>query len=176
MESFKTISEIFIWFLFIILVLSFVIPNVSSYFKKKLTGIEEEEKFDLDTLISQKVKLSQISPSHSFPPKSLGHQLMAQADPHILELIKEIDWGAGREFAHLEQLVELHETNDQAKQELKDNLRTTLKGLLLLEIEAPPLSRDELFQVIIAKTQMVLGQEIKSELSSIQKSLLKSTS
>ncbi len=145
-----------IWGIFILIALGFVIPSLSSTFKEKVMGKVDEEKFDLDRLVQQKV--------HKF---EMGHQnenaeliafYLRRSRSELIRLVlSEVQWGAGPALNDVKERLSFLETN---------SLRDLILNLQSLEIHHLPkdlrespekLQEEEVFLTLLSELKTQLG-------------------
>jgi len=94
MTESSLIIEIMVWGLLGLIALLFTIPSVSSYLLEKITGIKEEENFDLNGMIKQNQDLFKIQES-KLKQSALEVSISLSEDERLSKLIHEFQWGAG---------------------------------------------------------------------------------
>lgn len=128
MSSLLTLIQITTTIVLMVIVVSFVLPGLSSFIRQKLKGKTEEEIFDLDNLVRRKEQAIRIAPQQESLSTPHG-RIQEEGDDRSRDLLKEYYWGQGPNFAALIAAVrEFPITIDELT--LTESLRTSLKVLL----------------------------------------------
>lgn len=101
MQVLDRFIDFLIWLILILVILASLIPSLSSWFRKNVTGSDEREKFDLDSLISNKRHLLELAKAEN--TSSIERQLQALNDPRITALLKEFHWGGTESWPYFVQ-------------------------------------------------------------------------
>jgi hypothetical protein len=94
MTESSLIVEIMVWGLLGLIALLFTIPSVSSYLLEKITGIKEEENFDLNGMIKQNQDLFKLQES-SMKQSALEVAISLSQDERLPRLMHEFQWEPG---------------------------------------------------------------------------------
>ena len=145
-----------IWGIFILIALGFVIPSLSSTLKEKVMGKVDEEKFDLDRLVQQKVHKIEIAHQNE-NTEQIAFYLRRSQSELITLMLSEIQWGAGSALSEVKERLSFAET---------DSLRDLVLNIQSLEIyHLPQYLRDSPEKLQEEEVFFTLLSDLKSKLS-----------
>lgn len=93
MQELEKLQTYLLWLIIGFFVFRYFLPSLSSYLKEKLTGRDEEEKFDLNDMVNRKQEVFDRIADHSKP--AFERMVNLSDDQDSKDLLKEIYWGAG---------------------------------------------------------------------------------
>lgn len=111
MQELETLQTYLLWLIIGFIVFRYFLPSLSSYLKEKLTGRDEEEKFDLNEMVHRKQEVFDRLADHSKP--AFERMIQQSKDLRSQELLKEIYWGAGPQSEEL--LKEAQKVNSNSE-------------------------------------------------------------
>lgn len=94
MTTNNLLIEVMVWGLLGLIAFLFTIPSVSSYLLEKITGIKEEENFDLNGMIKQNEELLKIQ-AGAIKKSALEVAIALSTDEKLQQLLQEYQWEAG---------------------------------------------------------------------------------
>jgi hypothetical protein len=94
MTTHNLIIEVMVWALLGLIAFLFTIPSVSSYLLEKITGIKEEENFDLSGMIKQNEELLKMKGADK-NSSAIEIAISLSEDERLQQLLHEFQWEAG---------------------------------------------------------------------------------
>lgn len=93
MTNLENLQTSLFWLIFLFIIFAYFLPSLSSILKEKLTGKEEEEKFDLDQMVYRKQEAyDKLAQEQRF---AFERKVYQSQETQTIELLKEIHWGQG---------------------------------------------------------------------------------
>lgn len=93
MTNLENLQTSLLWLIVIFIVVSYFLPSLSSFIKEKLTGKDEQEKFDLDQMVSRKQEvMDRLAHEHRH---AFEKSVFISNQRQTIELLKEMNWGRG---------------------------------------------------------------------------------